>query len=63
MSQSRESKNALEPALQREILEAVENLDFGSVEVTVHQGRVVSIEVRAKRRFDAVRKDTVVDRA
>jgi hypothetical protein len=63
MSQSRESKNALEPAVEREILDAVAGLYFGAVEVTVHQGRVVSIEVRAKRRFEAVRKDAVVARA
>jgi hypothetical protein len=33
------------------ILEAVRSLDFGSVEVTIHEGRVVQIECRKKVRF------------
>jgi len=58
MNQRRDPKISLDPAMEREILGAVAGLDFGSVEVTVHQGRVVSIEVREKRRFDSVRKDS-----
>jgi hypothetical protein len=33
------------------ILEAVRSLEFGSVEVTIHEGRVVQIECRKKIRF------------
>ena len=58
MSQRRDQKGPLEPAVEREILEAVAGLDFGSVEITVHQGRVVSIETRERRRLDGGRKDT-----
>ena len=36
-----------------EILRAIAAIRYGSVEVVVHAGRVVQIEVREKRRFDA----------
>ncbi len=34
---------------------AVRDLDFGSVVLKVHQGRVVSIETSRKLRFDSTR--------
>jgi len=40
------------PEIQREIVQAVAGIDFGSVEVIIHNGRVVQIEARRKRRFD-----------
>jgi hypothetical protein len=33
------------------VLEAIRSLDFGSVEVTVHDGRVVQMECTRKTRF------------
>ena len=57
MSQTPAPKTPLDAALQKEILEAVSGLSYGSVEVTVHHGRVVSIETREKRRYDGGRKD------
>jgi len=33
------------------LVEAIRGIDFGSVEVTVHEGRVVQIESRRKVRF------------
>ncbi len=56
MGQIRRPKHRLEPSLEREILEAVAGIDFGSVEVVIHQGRVVSIEMREKRRIDVSAK-------
>jgi hypothetical protein len=41
-----------EPAWVRSLREAVRGLRFGSVEVVVHDGRVVQIERREKVRFD-----------
>lgn len=38
-------------ALVREILRAVESVRFGSIEITVHEGRVTQIETREKVRF------------
>ena len=35
----------------QEILQALESLRFGSVEITVHEGRVTQIERREKIRF------------
>jgi hypothetical protein len=40
------------PAWEREVLEAVRALRFGSIEIVVHEGRVVQIETRARVRFD-----------
>lgn len=39
------------PALVQEILRAVESVKFGSIEITVHEGRVTQIEKREKVRF------------
>lgn len=35
----------------QEILRAIEQLRFGSIEITVHEGRVTQIERREKIRF------------
>lgn len=37
--------------LVQEILRAVESVRFGSIEITVHEGRVTQIERREKVRF------------
>lgn len=39
------------PEVVQEILRAVESLRFGSVEITVHEGRITQIEKREKVRF------------
>jgi len=39
--------------VDRRILEAVRSLDYGSVEVIVHDSRIVQIERREKVRFDS----------
>lgn len=36
----------------RKILQAIKDLRYGSVEVTVHESRVVQIERKEKIRFD-----------
>jgi hypothetical protein len=38
---------------QRAVREAVQALRFGSIEIVVHDGRVVQVETREKVRFDA----------
>jgi hypothetical protein len=38
----------------QEILRAIEQLRFGSIEITVHEGRVTQIERREKVRFSQV---------
>lgn len=41
----------------QEILRAIESVRFGSVEITVHEGRVTQIEKREKVRFNALLAD------
>jgi hypothetical protein len=41
-----------DPAL-RQILQSVRDLRFGSLEIIVHEGRIVQIERREKLRVDA----------
>ena len=38
----------------REIQRAIEQLRFGSIEITVHDGRVTQIERREKVRFNQI---------
>lgn len=38
-------------SLVQEILRAIESVRFGSIEITVHEGRVTQIEKREKVRF------------
>ena len=46
-----EPQPALPPAIETAILEAVKSLQYGSVEVTVHDSRVVQVECTRKIRF------------
>jgi hypothetical protein len=40
----------LPPEIEREILRAIARIDYGSIEVVVHDGKVVQIECREKIR-------------
>lgn len=42
---------ARSPGWERAVLDAIRGLRFGSVEIVVHEGRVVQIETREKVRF------------
>jgi hypothetical protein len=46
-----EDKETPETAWERTVRQAVRGLRYGSVEVQVHEGRVVQIETREKVRF------------
>jgi len=39
-----------------EVIRALREIRFGSVEITIHESRVVQIECREKRRFELSRK-------
>lgn len=41
-------------SLEQEILRAIASIDYGSVEVTIHDGRIVQIECREKIRLGGV---------
>jgi hypothetical protein len=38
--------------LDAEVLRAIRNIRYGSVEITIHDSRVVQIERKEKRRFE-----------
>ena len=42
----------LDPALLRELAAALRGLQFGTIELVVHDGRVVQLERRERVRFD-----------
>ncbi len=42
----------LPPALIRELTQALREIRYGSVELVIHDGRVVQLERREKVRFD-----------
>jgi hypothetical protein len=42
----------LPPALLRELLEALRSIRYGTVELVIHDGRVVQLERREKVRFE-----------
>jgi len=46
-----ETLNDQNNSLVKELLSAINSLRFGSVEITVHEGRVTQIEKREKVRF------------
>jgi hypothetical protein len=46
-----EATNKQNSSLVNELLSAINSLRFGSVEITVHEGRVTQIEKREKVRF------------
>ncbi len=41
------------PDVQRAILQAIAGIDYGSVEIVIHDAKVVQIEARTKHRFGA----------
>jgi hypothetical protein len=47
---------SLPPEVQQEILRAIAGIDYGSVEVVIHNAKVIQIEVRNKRRFGGENK-------
>jgi hypothetical protein len=42
----------LPPEVEQEVARAIARIDYGSVEIVVHDGRVVQIECREKIRID-----------
>lgn len=59
MSLSDSPRPAVDPpvdAAEREVLRALRGIRFGSIEVVVHDGRVVQIERREKLRPGAIGK-------
>jgi hypothetical protein len=52
-----QSKTPLSDNDVRKVLEAIKGLRFGSVEITVHEGRIVQVERKEKIRLNISLKD------
>ena len=53
----RRGDKRLSPQIEEKILRAIGRLDYGSVEVIVHDGKVVQIECREKMRLSCDEPD------
>ena len=49
--EAEQTERRLSPEIEQEILRAIARIDFGSIEVVVHDGKVVQIECREKIRI------------
>jgi hypothetical protein len=52
MTQTNLKNQPTDTSLARRILDAIQDIRYGSVEVTIHDAKVVQIERREKLRFD-----------
>ncbi|HUO44595.1 MAG TPA: YezD family protein [Burkholderiales bacterium] len=48
---TRQAGFSLAPEVEREIARAVSGIEYGSVEIVIHDGKVVQIERKEKTRF------------
>lgn len=56
MSIGQNSKKFLNDAIIKEISDAVGSLDYGEINIKVHDKKILQIEVAQRRRFDEVWK-------
>ena len=54
MSGKKENKNIVNDAIIKDISDKIHGLKFGTVVITVHDGRIVQIELAQKNRFDDI---------
>lgn len=54
MSVIRKDRNIVNDAIIKDIAEAVQDLEYGTVEIKVHGSKIIQIEVTRKRRFDSI---------
>ena len=54
MSSSQNQKNLVNDAIVKDIIETVNNLKYGQIQITVHNSRIVQIEKTEKTRFDDI---------
>jgi hypothetical protein len=52
----KQSKNILNETILKEIKDAVDSLEYGSIIIKVHNKKIIQIEVTEKKRFDDVWK-------
>lgn len=54
MSLRQEQKNIVNDAIIKEIIEALNSLEYGYIQITVHNSRIVQIDKTEKTRFDDI---------
>jgi hypothetical protein len=54
MSLRQEQKNIVNDAIIKEIIEALNSLEYGHIQITVHNSRIVQIDKTEKTRFDDI---------
>lgn len=52
MSLKQNSRNILNDAIVKDINDAVGSLDYGTVTIKVHNGKIIQIEIAQRKRFD-----------
>ena len=48
------NKSVINDAIIKDIADSIHGIDYGAVTVTLHDSRIVQIEVSRKSRFDAI---------
>jgi len=54
MSVKPNHKNIVNDAIIKDIIEALDNLEYGNILITVHNSRIVQVEKTQKSRFDDI---------
>ncbi len=52
MNLDRKSSAIVAPEIERQIMTAIADIKFGSVEIVIHDGKIVQIESREKTRIE-----------
>ena len=56
MSLKQNSENSINNSILRKIGETIEDLNYGTITITVHNKRITQIETARKQRFDDIWK-------
>jgi hypothetical protein len=56
MNSTRHPRNIVHDAILKEITNAVDALEYGTVTIKVHEKKIIQIEIAERRRFDDVWK-------
>ncbi|MDD4183196.1 MAG: DUF2292 domain-containing protein [Candidatus Omnitrophica bacterium] len=54
MNKGKTDKNIVNDAIIKDISDSVHNLRYGTVTITIHNSKIVQVEVAQKNRFDDV---------
>jgi hypothetical protein len=54
MDAKQNKKNIVNDAITKEVIEAINNLEYGQIHITVHNSKIVQIDKTEKVRFDDI---------